>query len=378
MSNETSPIEELLRNAPQMSEAERSILLERTRSRMTQEVSSTRVPLLLTYTHYMIPLFIGLIVLLGAGGTVAASDAARPGDFLFPVDRAVEDIRLSLSSGEDREKFKLHLADERLGEFESIVDEEASDDLTGTALTSAEADIFTNETIVKIEAGDKHAIFSTDASARADIVAEIVARYGFAEADVEGALTIETEDRASRAEEGPMVSEEGRLRIEHALAVLSAFLLDDKEGFASTTPGLEEAISRIELRLHERSQELPEDVRLKVRDSDFRFESRSEDGRVRIELKDGELRVKTEDNDDDEDDDRDDGKHATSTSVGDDDDDGDDDHATSTSSGSDDDSDDDEDDNGGDDNSNDDNSGSDDDSDDEDSSGSGSGHGSDD
>ncbi|KKT79236.1 MAG: hypothetical protein UW76_C0032G0008, partial [Parcubacteria group bacterium GW2011_GWF2_44_8b] len=38
----------------------------------------------------MIPLFLALIIAFGVGGTVVASDSARPGDLLFPVDRAVE------------------------------------------------------------------------------------------------------------------------------------------------------------------------------------------------------------------------------------------------------------------------------------------------
>jgi len=74
----------------------------------------------------MISILIALAVLLGAGGTMVASDAARPGDLLFPVDRAVEEVRATFATGEGKAELKIKFAEERLGEIESILEDESA------------------------------------------------------------------------------------------------------------------------------------------------------------------------------------------------------------------------------------------------------------
>ena len=266
----------------------------------------------------MIPLVIIVALLLGAGGTVAVSDGARPGDFLFPVDRAVEDARLAFTPNEKKAELKIEFADERLEEFNSIVDEELNDELTG-ALTEAEAGVFTNETIVKLEAGDAKAWFSTKVQTREEIIAEIATRYGFAEADIDAVLTMETEDRASRAEDGAEVSEEARLRLTNAFDVLNAFMVDAQMS-ASTSPGILQALTVIQASLLERSGDLPEELRMRVEEDHEKFEIRSENQRIKVEVKDGEVEIEVKDNDDDSDDSIDDSSD-DSTSDDDSDDD---------------------------------------------------------
>lgn len=306
MTNNNQHTEEILdATAPKaLTDAERALVWRSVQSRIQTRVPSPYFSVFNLHTKSMIPIILAIAILFSATGTVAASDSARPGDFLFPVDRAVENIRLSLATEEGKTDLRIKYADERLREFDSVVDDEISDDdLTGV-LTEAEADIFTNETIVKLEVGDRHAYFTTNADTRAEIVAEIVSRYGFVEADVEAVLIVETEDRASRAEDEP-VSDEGRLRIENALSVLNSFVLETR-GVASTSPGVLNALALLETKLLERSGDLPGELRMKVRDDRARIEVRDEDGdRVRIETKDGEVRVKTDD-DSDRDDDSDD------------------------------------------------------------------------
>ncbi len=298
MSNTPLPIEEVLEeSAPHsLSTTERESVWNAVLLRV--EHTPTPSPYFFNLNHTsMIPLIVAIAVLLSAGGTVAASDGARPGDLLFPVDRAVEDMRLSLASEKDKADLRVKFADERLHEFDSILDDElGGEDLSGT-LTEAEADIFTDLTIVKLEAGDRKAVFSTDANTRAEIIAEIVNRFDFTETEVDAVLSIETENRASRAEDGGEVSEEAKLRIEYALSILNAALLSAR---GSADAELQNAVDVIEDRLLERSGSLPEEIRVKIKDDRSRVEVRGEDGsRVRIETKDGETRVKVDDRDDD-------------------------------------------------------------------------------
>src|SRR3989338_5792938 len=63
------------------------------------------------------PLIIAILALIGAGGTIAASDSARPGDLLFPVDRSVEDIESILKDEEEEDATEEKLDD--LGDEEA-------------------------------------------------------------------------------------------------------------------------------------------------------------------------------------------------------------------------------------------------------------------
>src|SRR3990167_9258752 len=69
------------------------------------------------------------VVLLGGGATIVASDSASPGDFLFPVDRAVEEIRLAMAS--DETELRLKFAEERVEDLEEIIAEEETNDTDG-------------------------------------------------------------------------------------------------------------------------------------------------------------------------------------------------------------------------------------------------------
>jgi hypothetical protein len=75
----------------------------------------------------MISLVIAVIIVLGIGGTVAASDSARPGDLLFPVDRFAEDAHLALTADADaKAALRAQIAEERADEIESLVKEESA------------------------------------------------------------------------------------------------------------------------------------------------------------------------------------------------------------------------------------------------------------
>lgn len=74
-------------------------------------------------------------------------------------------------------------------------DDDSSDDV---GLSEAEATIYTNETLVKIELDGEKSMLTTTKTSRVDLVALIVAEYDLTEDEVDDILSIEEEDRASR------------------------------------------------------------------------------------------------------------------------------------------------------------------------------------
>ena len=68
-------------------------------------------------------LVVGIVAVLGAG-TVVAADPSKPGDLLYSIDRAAEQVQLAFSFSDDA-KTDLHLsmAKERLTELQALFDE---------------------------------------------------------------------------------------------------------------------------------------------------------------------------------------------------------------------------------------------------------------
>lgn len=66
----------------------------------------------------------------GGAGLIYASDGASPGQALYGLDRAVESVRISLTTDpESRAELALALAEERLAEIEALVERSAPEDL---------------------------------------------------------------------------------------------------------------------------------------------------------------------------------------------------------------------------------------------------------
>lgn len=78
----------------------------------------------------IIPLIVVLVVgatLTGGAATVVAADQAKPGDLLYPVDTAVENVRLALASTEEQITLRQQFAEERLKEVKALVEEKGVD-----------------------------------------------------------------------------------------------------------------------------------------------------------------------------------------------------------------------------------------------------------
>lgn len=260
-------------------------------------------------TRPMAPIALAVLLMIGVSGTAVAADHARPGDALFSLDRGMEQARLSLATNaETKIKIEQRMADERLAELESILQEKAEakteakaakaeaktqvavdvitdtmadssldseirtrlgarlsellvnadiridgdrvriesedgntrvevdgdgetrvrvdgdtrvdirgngildlggllggdddsddDSVTTTVSYEAEADVFTDTTVVTVEINDRKSSFTTLAKSKADIAAEISRRYDITTAQAEGNLDIEIENRTSRS-----------------------------------------------------------------------------------------------------------------------------------------------------------------------------------
>ncbi len=80
-------------------------------------------PLILK-TNPMLQVFIAILIILGGSvATVQAADKARPGDWLFPVDRVIENVNIRLATKEKKDELKIKYAQERIVEVESLIEE---------------------------------------------------------------------------------------------------------------------------------------------------------------------------------------------------------------------------------------------------------------
>ncbi len=202
----------------------------------------------------MIPVIIAIVVLVTGVGTAVASDSAKPGDWLFPVDRAVESARLTLTLRDtDRAKLSAKIAEEREQERLELKAEnqtnqaEEADEHTNRALdnaietvdgvlakqiekgndgavqaltnvslklraiqdrheaedaglTEAEAKIINGRTKIELEFNDQHMTYWIDATDEASIIASIKTKTNVTEEQIKAVLKIESEDNPDENE----------------------------------------------------------------------------------------------------------------------------------------------------------------------------------
>lgn len=67
-----------------------------------------------------------VVLMVGVGSTVTASESAKPGDLLFPIDRAAERVRLRMASEEARGQLHARFLDERFAELAAVIAEESA------------------------------------------------------------------------------------------------------------------------------------------------------------------------------------------------------------------------------------------------------------
>ena len=213
----------------------------------------------------MIGLIIAVVLALGVGGTVQIADNARPGDALFGVDQAVENLQLKLAGDEKEARLRVKFAKERVAEIDNLMDDE--DENTQASDQSVESE-------------------SEDASEEEGLSEE---EQGEIEVGIESALNL-----LSGLEE----QEGENAEIAGIVERLNSF-------FTSLPAGASVEVLGDKLRIEFKDEATGEEVKVKVDEKNDRLktEIRTEEGRIKIEIKNGTLEIKSKVEDDSDDDD---------------------------------------------------------------------------
>ncbi len=96
--------------------------------------------LLLLNTRVMAQIILTILIVLGGSiATVKAADNAKPGDLLFPLDRAWEEVRIALAPDSKKTELELEFAQERVREVASLVSELSSSSTGNNSQTTAKS-----------------------------------------------------------------------------------------------------------------------------------------------------------------------------------------------------------------------------------------------
>jgi hypothetical protein len=227
----------------------------------------------------MIPLLIGALLFVSAGGTVAASNKALPGDALFPVDRAVENVRVALARNDGKAELKLKFAEERLGEVQALI---ARVRAQASASTTASTTATTTATSTPKKTSDNVALGVNVAISFLNDAAAEVSASGNTEAAAQiRSIVTRLENLANDSDVKVRLKNNGafQLRLKGEIASSTA-------SSTATTTG---------------------EVKINTSGNKSRIEVREDGGRIRIEIKDnGGIKIKSKiDSDDDDRDSRD-------------------------------------------------------------------------
>jgi hypothetical protein len=115
-------------------------------------------------------------------------------------------------------------------------DNGSEDDSSRSNSLEAEADVFTDMTIVKVELpSGRKVIFETSADTRSEVLDEIVSRFDLTRDEVDAVLSLEIEDRASRARDRQKINSSNRDDNDDVCTVNSRRLEVEADVFTDTT-----------------------------------------------------------------------------------------------------------------------------------------------
>lgn len=140
MNNEFSIIEDRLKkvSVQKLSDEEKQTLwVSVVRAHTACPVVSPYSWMLLVHRRVMVSVASVLILVLAGGSTVAIADTSKPGDALFVLDRATENVVLALSPESKKDTIRVSVANERIDELESIISDESSRRLARVSTTES-------------------------------------------------------------------------------------------------------------------------------------------------------------------------------------------------------------------------------------------------
>jgi hypothetical protein len=101
---------------------EQDLAWEHVRTNMTRSATSRKAP---AYSN-IFKKSLALTLIFGiTAGTAFAADNAKPGDTLFPIDRALENLQLSIAPVTKQNELKMKFALERVSEVKDVLEEVA-------------------------------------------------------------------------------------------------------------------------------------------------------------------------------------------------------------------------------------------------------------
>lgn len=132
-SNIEKKLKETARTNP-LTKAEKNLLWAKIENNLKQNQFSTFFNLKPKFAFASI---MATILIIGSAATVAASNNAKPGDILYPVDIAVEKVQLAFAKGKKRDVLRVQFAQERLDEARIVLAFEESDNDSDTTNTTS-------------------------------------------------------------------------------------------------------------------------------------------------------------------------------------------------------------------------------------------------
>lgn len=233
-------------------------------------------------------------------GTASATDNAKPGELLFPFDRAMENAQLSLSSGEKKDELKVKFALERVDEVKTIFSEvstkSAKEKQKEVPVIKTEktkiAEQQIKNSVEKITIMEKTS--SVSSSSRTELENKVFEK-------LESKLSQEelTTEKSPEVEGGMKISDTDKEKIEVALGTALDFLGDVKGELSEQ--GNDKAVSSIDGLVKDLNTEietLPPNITFEVKLSPTKpkvqFEVTSEDNKESVKIAEAPTEEKAE------------------------------------------------------------------------------------
>lgn len=323
----------LTKHQPKLSTAEKQAVWQRISPRINEERSVASPYAYFTNLNiWTKTAAAALILVVVTSGTVTVADAAKPGDLLFPLERATERVRLAIASEAKASQLRSDLALERFAELEAIVAEEGRAVVEGVpemvptpdANFKVEADVFDDITIIKVEVADQKSILTTPLKTRAEIISFIQDWYGVPTSTIEASLDFSIKNRTSYVGERRLIAvdDSGEGRISVAINELLN-QLEEVDDVLVREQILGVLLSQIDnISVPARSENVvPPLYEQRLRIDDNRIEVRDDNSRIRTES-DDDVRIKLDENSSSKEDDKkserdgdDDGAYEAVTAV---------------------------------------------------------------